>query len=68
MGWLDKNYEKLKEKGIPVTGTIDNLQDYEFDAVWIAVYNPWVAGEVKEEMLNNGIPEEKIMYFGKWAL
>ena len=45
-----------------------NLKDYHYDVVWIAVYNPWVAGEVKEEMLNNGIPEEKIMYFGKWAL
>lgn len=68
VGWLDKNYEQLKEKGVPATGTMDNLKDYEFDVVWIAVYNPWVAGEVKEEMLNNGIPEEKIMYFGKWVL
>lgn len=68
VGWLDKNYEKLKENGIPVTGTMENLKDYNYGAVWIAVYNPWVAGEVKEEMLNNGIPEEKIMYFGKWVL
>ncbi|ORU00520.1 putative sugar transferase [Anaerovibrio sp. JC8] len=68
VGWLDKNYKQFREEGQPVTGTIDNLTEYHFDVVWIAVYNPWIAGEVKDEMLKIGISEDKIMYFGKWRL
>ena len=68
VGWLDKNYIKLKEEGVPVTGTIDDLDRIDFDVVWIAVLNRWVVDGIKKVMINGGVPEEKIMYFGKWNL
>lgn len=68
VGWLDKNYKKMKEEGLPVTGGVDDLQYLEFDVVWIAVLNQRIVEEIKEKMLKIGILEGKIMHFGKWSL
>lgn len=59
--WVDKNYA-LKEEWMGVNvSSLDDVLDYPFDYVIIAVYNEKVMYEIKEELVELGIDIQKII-------
>ncbi len=59
--WVDKNYA-LKEEWMGVNvSSLDDVMDYPFDYVIIAVYNEKVMYEIKEELVELGIDIQKII-------
>lgn len=59
--WVDKNYA-LKEEWMGVNvSSLDDVLNYPFDYVIIAVYNEKVMYEIKEELVELGIDIQKII-------
>lgn len=58
--WVDQNYGEKKGCRLPVE-SVDKLYSTEFDRVIIAIENREISAEVKEMLMSNGIPEEKII-------
>lgn len=56
--WVDKNY---KEIGFPVR-SVDEIYNTYFDKLWIAK-NKKISDAIREELVNMGIPNEKIIWF-----
>jgi glycosyltransferase involved in cell wall biosynthesis len=59
--WIDRQWRKYQKKGLPVTD-ISVLDDAAWDIILIAAENSRLVEQIKEELLNLGIPEEKILY------
>lgn len=58
---LDKNYDKPSYGDIPVYSPAKILETNGFDVVVIAIESPRIAEEVKECLMNFGVPEKKII-------
>lgn len=62
VSWVDKNAKYLYEKELlPVEG-IECVQKYDYDIIIIAVYDERVYESVREELISEGIPEDKIVW------
>jgi len=59
--WVDRDYENKKDEVMPVE-SIEKLFATEFDHVIIAIANEKVFLEVKEMLIQKGIPEDKILH------
>jgi len=59
--WVDKQYEKYVEQGLDVA-SVESLDTTEFDVVLIATQHEGLAGQITEELIDRGIPEEKILW------
>lgn len=59
--WVDREYEKYQDKGLPVTD-VSSLNMSDYDAVLIAIDNVEAADQIAEELLRRGIRREKIIY------
>ena len=59
--WIDKNYESLSKQGVPVTGNINSLGHVPYDAIFIAILDKNMAVEIKQDLLEKGFEEEKII-------
>lgn len=66
VAWMDKNAEQLQKQGMPVTGTIDSLGDTAFDKLFILILDEHISKTVKQEFLERGVPEEKIVTGAFW--
>ena len=58
--WVDKNYEELQKKGLPVQAVSFDACDYEY--VLLAVANENVAKTIIESLLSMSVPKEKIIW------
>lgn len=58
--WVDQNYTEKQGTILPVE-PVEKLYQEKFDHVIIAIENRVISTEVKEMLMGNGIPEEKII-------
>ena len=58
--WVDKNFEVYQEKGFLVSPPKE-LSKYYFDVIYIAVENKDMASEIRNELVNIGVENRKII-------
>lgn len=58
VGWVDRNYEKI---GFPIQ-TPEILGQLELDMVLIAVIDSVAADDIKNSLVKDGIPEDKLFW------
>lgn len=61
VAWIDKSYEKYNFDYAKVEG-IEMLKEIEYDVILVAVQNEIVALEIKEELVKEGISDNKILW------
>ncbi len=66
IGWLDKDAKNLQKQGLPVTGTMESLSNLPFDTVYIALLDSDLVASIREELLQHGVDEEKILSGPLW--
>lgn len=57
--WVDQDYESKKECPLPVE-RVENLYSVEFDRVIITIRDPELSEQIKQMLISNNIPEDKI--------
>lgn len=57
VGWFDQNYQAM---GFPIQSP-EKIKDAPMDYLLIAIKNKEVAKSVKQQLVENGLPEEKII-------
>ncbi|MDE6568603.1 MAG: glycosyltransferase [Lachnospiraceae bacterium] len=60
-GWVDKEYQKLKETGKEVS-SLDTINDMQYDMVLIALANKEIAGTIMADLQKRGVSKEKIIW------
>ncbi len=61
IAWVDKNYQYLRRTGLDVDD-VDVLDGLEFDVLLIAVSDEMLMEEIKREIIQKGISEDKIVW------
>lgn len=61
VGWVDKNYQKYHYPYCKVQ-SVDSLDNLEYDIVLIAVLREKLADSIKYELIEKGVPGEKITW------
>lgn len=61
VAWVDKNYEAYQEEGLNVISS-QQLKDYNFDSILVAVMAEQVYSEIERYLLGNNLNQEKIIY------
>lgn len=61
VAWVDKDYEYFKNQGLEVCSP-NVLNSLEFEVLLIAVSNENLANVIKEEIIQKGIYEDKILW------
>lgn len=61
VGWVDKNYQKYHYPYCTVRSS-DSLNDLEYDIIIIAVLREELANSIKNELIEKGVIEEKIVW------
>ena len=59
--WADRNYQNLTNYPIKIESP-DNILNYDFDYLLIAVLHESLASSIKQDLISKGIPEEKILW------
>lgn len=59
--WVDKNFEIYQEKGLSVTSPRE-MSSYNFDLIYIAVENKEMASEIRNELIDMEVENEKIIW------
>lgn len=62
--WVDKNYLNMGQQNIVSPTEINNIN---YDYILIAVKNAGLASEVREQLLQEGIDDAKIMWVGTYT-
>lgn len=60
-GWVDKNFAVCQEKGLDVQ-PVESIRGSDYDYILIAVKNELIFYEIKAELMQMGIREEKIIW------
>lgn len=60
-GWVDKNYEKCRERGLDVQ-PVEYIRETEYDYILVAVNRQSVFREIKEELIGMGVTEEAVIW------
>lgn len=61
VSWVDKNYQERKKSGLPVEALGDALYK-GYDFIVVAVNKRGIAEEIKKELLEYGVKEDKIIW------
>lgn len=61
VAWVDKEYEKYKEIGVPIF-PIQAISYLEYDFIIIAVYHENTAKEIMQELKNMGVAGNKLLW------
>lgn len=61
VGWLDNDYEKLNKAGVPVTGNIGRIGEYQFDSVLIAIRNPITVHSIVRSLIQCDVKRQCIV-------
>ena len=67
VGWTDKNCLSLQAQGLPVED-IDIILRKEYDRIVISILNEKVAVRIQNDLINMGVPKEKIVYINAECL
>lgn len=59
--WVDKYYKNLNDYPIKIEAP-ENIKNYEFDYIVIAVKNKKIAENIKNELLGFEIPKDKVLW------
>ena len=59
--WVDKNWEKLSELD-GVVSSVEEMKQVVYDCILLAVEDEKLANVIKEELIQNGVPLEKIWW------
>lgn len=59
--WVDKNYERYQKKGLPVSAP-SQILTCSYDLISIAIEDQKVAGEIRQSLIEQGIPGDKIVW------
>ena len=62
VAWVDKNADKLRKTELLPVGGVECLQKYVYDIVILAVYDENIYKSVREELILQGVPENKIVW------
>ena len=57
--WVDREYEKYISLGLPVYG-IEEIKNVDADIIVIAIQNCYMADEIKNQLMNEGIDKRKL--------
>lgn len=60
--WVDKKWHEFRKLGLPVSNPMEIL-NVDYDQIIIAVSDNNLAESIKEDLLNYGINEDKIIWF-----
>lgn len=61
VGWVDRNWEGLAVYGMDVC-SVEQIIYMKYDYILIAVKQQSIANEIKQQLLERGIPNEKILW------
>lgn len=61
VGWVDKNAEAYQKKSYPVM-PLSEIDKLKYDYIIIAVNRSAIMEQIKKELIEGGIPEEKIVW------
>lgn len=59
--WVDKNWENYKGSYMPVSSP-DGVKDCEYDYLIIAVKKKEIADEIRQELMQQGVEDKKILW------
>lgn len=59
--WVDKNWEKYQGTYMPISDPKD-IKDCEYDFIIIAVMRRTLAEEIRQELMQQGVDEERILW------
>ena len=59
--WIDKEYRKYQEEGFPVEDCI-KIVGAAYDYVILAVKNPMIMGQIRDELMDKGVEGDKIIW------
>jgi len=61
--WVDTYYEDLRKEGLPVSEPREILKQ-EYDYILISMVRRRVAESIREELISQGVPKDKIIWYG----
>ena len=61
---VDRDYQKYSDAFVKV-GSVEDISQVEFDYILISILKEEIAMSVKDELVNSGISENKILWFEK---
>lgn len=61
---VDRDYKKYSDAFVKV-GSVEDISEVEYDYILISILKEEIAMSVKDELVNSGIPENKILWFEK---
>lgn len=59
--WVDREYEKYTSLGLPVHG-LEEIKNIDADIIVIAIQNSYLADEIKNQLMNEGIDKSKLLW------
>lgn len=59
--WIDKNFEVYRKAGMTNIDSIQVLSSVEYDYIVIAVFSPQMAEDIRNDLIEKGIAERKII-------
>ena len=62
VGWLDKNYLRLRGDIPELTGSMDTVSTLNFDIIIIAIADEKIMQKVRAELMGYGVPDDKILW------
>ncbi len=60
--WMDRRAEECRKEGLPVEA-VDMLPEYDYDYIIIAVSDKGVAENIRKDLIERGIFQEKIIWY-----
>lgn len=57
--WVDRDYESINDRRLPIE-SVETLYTTDFDCVIIAIENKFISNDVKEMLIKNNVPADKI--------
>ena len=61
ISWVDKEYEKYRDKGYQVN-SISSIKKLDFDLIFVALKKEELFNEVREQLMQRGIEKDKIVW------
>lgn len=65
--WVDKGYQRLQNEGLNVVSPLC-IENVGYDKVLVAIHSQWLAEEIMNELVQQGVPKEKIVWAGASVL
>lgn len=63
VGWVDKNYKVLQSENYNVISPKE-LENISYDKILVAIRSQWLASEIIDELQEQGISQDKIVWAG----